>query len=578
MWTPQVDAEPRHVPPRGTGMKNMNKETCTGVIFLCLLVLRSPERATAQVDFGAPTTYSVGTLPIAIVVGDFNGDSKQDIAVANSGSNDVSILLGKGDGTYQPAMNFPAGNNQQSIAIGDFNGDGKLDLALLQESTSGASNVGILLGKGDGTFQAPNTTALTAFAGRMVVADFNLDKKSDLAVSNYDPSCPPPSCLGVFLSNGDGTFQTAKEMVVPFAIRTLVAVDFNGDGKPDIAAGSPGQISILLGNGNGTFSQGATLMAPFHSPYSLLPADFNQDGKIDLLVGAGPNCAIKGCTPSIISVFLGNGSGTFQAAQLVAGGPSPGPYNPLVGDFNGDGNLDVAYVDPQLGQVIVLGNGNGTFSLAIPIGIGTTPSFAGDLNGDKLSDLVVIGPTANTVSVFLNTTPNFTLSAQPTSISTQAGQQVSSVTTLNAQNGFSESVTLSCAVTGPAPLPTCKVSPSPVTLGSTPATSTLTIAAPSLSSALALPKADGVGRSLCAAVLPFPALFTLLGLIARKSRKPRSLWLLGGSVVLFALLAGCGGGSGGGNSTPPQPQNYTVTVTAASGALQRSTTVALTVQ
>src|SRR4029077_1641654 len=157
-------------------------------ISLSLLMMGNPSHL-AGVDFAPATSYPVGTSPAAVAVGDFNGDGKPDIAVANTGSSNVSILLGNGDGTFQSAVEFNAGNSPSTVAVGAFNGDGKLDLAVFQRGSNGApGSVSILLGNGDGTFQTPKTLALTSTASAMAVADFNLDNKSDLAVSDFDPS------------------------------------------------------------------------------------------------------------------------------------------------------------------------------------------------------------------------------------------------------------------------------------------------------------------------------------------------------------------------------------------------------
>src|SRR6476660_5801298 len=123
-------------------------------------------RMSLAVEFAPAKTYATGTSPIAVVFGDFNNDGKPDIAVANSGSNNVSILFGNDDGTFQPAQNFDAGNSPSAILLGDFNGDGKLDFALFQtgdpdHATTGS--VSILLGNGDGTFRQPTNTALSEF-------------------------------------------------------------------------------------------------------------------------------------------------------------------------------------------------------------------------------------------------------------------------------------------------------------------------------------------------------------------------------------------------------------------------------
>src|SRR6516225_6414802 len=123
------------------------------LVTLCLQTLIVAGSAEAQnVSFIAPRAFAAGVAPFSVAVGDFNGDGILDLAVANEGSNNVSVLLGNGDGTFQAAVNYTAANEPFSVAVGDFNGDGIQDLAVANESSN---NVSVLLGRGDGTFQAP---------------------------------------------------------------------------------------------------------------------------------------------------------------------------------------------------------------------------------------------------------------------------------------------------------------------------------------------------------------------------------------------------------------------------------------
>ncbi|PYM87134.1 MAG: hypothetical protein DME09_00365, partial [Candidatus Rokuibacteriota bacterium] len=149
--------------------------------------------------------FAVGTSPFSVAMGDFDGDGKPDLAVANGGSNDVSVLLGNGDGTFKPAKNYEAGlgGGPLWVAVGDFNLDGKLDLVV---ANSSSDSVGVLLGNGDGTFRPSVTFPAGGTAPQSVaVGDFNGDGKPDLAVASYYSNN-----VTVLIGNGDGTFQTAR--------------------------------------------------------------------------------------------------------------------------------------------------------------------------------------------------------------------------------------------------------------------------------------------------------------------------------------------------------------------------------
>jgi uncharacterized repeat protein (TIGR01451 family) len=266
-----------------------------------------------------------------------NNDGKLDLVVPNVGDNSLSILLGNGDGTFAPAVNYSVGNSPEAVIAGDFNGDGNVDLAVANYYSN---NVSILLGNGNGTLQTPVNYSVPGVAVSLTSADVNGDGKADLIVPNNSFNN-----VAILLGNGDGTFQAAVSYGAGSGPSGAAVADFNGDGKLDIAVSNSysDTLSILLGNGDGSFQTAVSYNAPYGSE-SLTIDDVNGDGKADVVVSnTGSNS---------ISVFLGNGNGTFQTAINYPAGS--GPTQTVVSDFNGDGRADLAVVDFYGSQVLVM--------------------------------------------------------------------------------------------------------------------------------------------------------------------------------------------------------------------------------
>jgi hypothetical protein len=333
-------------------------------------------RPTSAIALTTPAAFAIGSSPVSVATGDFNSDGKLDLVVANMFTNNVSMLLGNGDGTFQIHVDYATDTAPAFVAVGDFDGDGKLDLAV---ANSSSNNISILLGNGDGTFQAAVNYVAGSSPFSIALGDFNKDGNLDMAVANQGSSN-----VSVLLGRGDGTFRPAVNYSAGSGPSFMAVGDFNSDGKLDLAVANTGSdnVSVLLGNGDGTFQ----LPSNYNSgagPRSLTLGDFNGDGNLDLaMANQGGNN---------VSVLLGNGNGTFRPAVSYDVGSTPTSL--VTGDFNGDGKLDLAVANIQSGNVsILLGLGDGTFQTASNYGSGLSPVgvAAGDFNGDGRLDLAVI--------------------------------------------------------------------------------------------------------------------------------------------------------------------------------------------
>ncbi len=399
--------------------------------------------------FQAPTSYGVGTLaPTQVLVADVNGDGKLDLVVP--GSN-IFTLLGNGDGTFQAPVQSTT-NISSQLVLGDFNGDGKQDLAGISFQTDSftheltSASLQIYHGNGDGTFNFPTQTPLSSRVHSIAAGDINSDGKLDLAIASqsWSPNLPVAntptiltSSVSVLQGNGDGTFQAPMVYAADSVAMNLpvggvqhftdagdvTMGDFNGDGRTDIAVvnnldtpkyqvvlgnallGQPGgtefvgftsqvgSVSMFLGNGDGSFQAPRNSMTG-SSPGKLVVTDFNGDGRPDLGIGANAG----------VNVLLANGDGTFQLPETFAG-VMPSDKAALthlamvVGDFNGDGHPDIATSDGH----ILTGNGDGSFQGVSVAEAGLYPGgqAVGDFNGDGIPDVAIASDSDATVTIFL---------------------------------------------------------------------------------------------------------------------------------------------------------------------------------
>jgi hypothetical protein len=354
----------------------------------------------------ASSSAATGSSPYAIATGDFNGDGIPDLAAANYSGNTVTILLGKGDGTFTAtAVSPPTGSYPGSVAVADFNGDGIPDLAVANENSN---TMTILLGGGDGTFTQSASPSTGNEPDSIAVGDFNGDGIPDMAVANeYSNN------VTILLGNGDGTFTQSASPAVGSYPRSVATGDFNGDGIPDLAVASElnTSIAILLGNGDGTFTASPTSPLAGSDPSSIVIGDFNEDGIKDL--------AVANESSDTVTILLGNGNGTFTPAASPTTGYEPASI--AAGDFNGDGKVDLAVSNYLSNSVtLLLGNGDGTFTAAATQSTGIEPwgIVAAPFTRTGSPGLAVANYGSNTITV---------LSAQLTQTATATASSVSPV-------------------------------------------------------------------------------------------------------------------------------------------------------
>ncbi|WP_276356640.1 FG-GAP-like repeat-containing protein [Cohnella caldifontis] len=396
----------------------------------------------------------VDSQPLSVASGDLDGDGKADLAVAHYGTDEISTLLGNGDGTLQAPVSYGLFNGPAAIAFADFTGDGNADLAV---ANSHSHKVSLLWGNGDGTFRPGAELALldsSAYLLSLAVGNFDQDAAGhwDLAVGYKNPFTSE-GYVTIFLGNGNGTFQSEKTPVWlgtnvdPNSLAVVdwfkggspeiayvdslnqsvnflnwdsvagnyfafgsyptgsnpgpvIAGDFDSDGNPDLAAANKGSdnVTVLLGKGDSNLKSSADFPAG-NNPVSLAANDFNQDGVPDL--------AVADSGSKDVSILLGNktngaadGSFTLQPAANPVGPAGSYPASIAAADFNGDGNPDVAVANynalPFHDVSVLLGNGDGTFQAAADYGFGpanaaadSSAVAAADLNGDGKSELAV---------------------------------------------------------------------------------------------------------------------------------------------------------------------------------------------
>lgn len=347
-----------------------------------------------QVGWGQ--TFVIGSAPSAamtpysVIAKDFDGDGDLDLAVANYGSNNVSILLNAGAGMYLAAINYAVGLNPMSITSGDFDNDGDTDLAVANYSSA---NVSILLNTGGMFAPAVNYAAGTGPTS-VTAGDFDGDGDTDLAVTNW-----VSNNLGILLNSGGSVFAMAVNYGVGVQPWSAAVGDFDADGDLDLAVANYAStnISVLLNTGIGTYST-AISYGVGTNPRSVIARDIDGDGDLDLVTANNGSANV--------SVLRNMGGGIYGAAMNYSVGINP--HSVASGDFDGDGDFDLVTANNSGNNVSILWNGGGgLFALAINYGAGASPISAatGDLDNDGDIDLAVANQSGNTVTILRNQPP-----------------------------------------------------------------------------------------------------------------------------------------------------------------------------
>ncbi|MCC3572024.1 DUF4347 domain-containing protein [Microcoleus sp. PH2017_34_RAT_O_A] len=373
-------------------------ETSTGKIatplVFALEVLAGYEHVLNS--FKPATNFPVGSNPVLVDVGDFNGDGIKDLAVANSnaaggGTSGTSILLGNATGGFNPATNLTQGGN--ALAIGRFFGSNRDGLVV----DNGNGSLTLFLG---GLASSTNISLNpTSRANYIAATDFNGDGLTDLAVATTRATGVPNtnSAVSILLQNLDGTFSAPVNSLVGIQPTSIAVGDFDGDGKQDdlaVTSRTANTVSILLANNSGVFTNGPTIPVGT-GPYSIVVGKFDADNTDDL--------AVNNNTPNNTSILLQKNPGTFTTApNLVASGFV------AAGDIDGDGKPDLAFTGGAKGVSVLIGKGNGEFSTPIDFPVGSANSYptsvvVKDIDGDGALDIAATNFSDNTVSVLLNT-------------------------------------------------------------------------------------------------------------------------------------------------------------------------------
>ena len=365
----------------------------------------APSAVGPTPSFGGPKSYGAGRYPFAVAIGDLNADGKLDLAVANYGASTVSVLLNRGGGRFRAKVDHATGPHPSSVAIGDLNGDRKADLAIANQGTEDkpGATVSVLLNKGDASFEAKRDFQTGRAPRSVALGDLNGDGKPDLATAN---DLSNTGTASVLLNTGDGTFESPVDYATSAGAYTVAIGDLNDDRMPDLAVADERGVSVFLNSGNGSFATRLHYNTGGDFAISVTLGDLNGDSKPDLAVGN-----IGGDYK--VSVLVNRGDGTFSLKRYDAGAGYSVAMGDLNGDRKPDlvatdslnGPDESCDAGDGTAVYVLVNRGDSRFArLAYDTGCDPVSIAIGDLNGDGKRDIATANNGANTVSVLMNAT------------------------------------------------------------------------------------------------------------------------------------------------------------------------------
>ncbi|MDO7850967.1 T9SS type A sorting domain-containing protein [Hymenobacter convexus] len=395
---------------------------------LGLLAMSSAAHAQTAATFAPAATYSTGTasLPYNVALGDLNNDGRLDLVTVNQGPETAGILLGQAGGGFGAAVAYSIGTNSRpvAVAVGDVNGDGNPDVVT---SNNGSNSVGVFVGNGTGglspvvTYATGTSSSPNSAPAYVALGDVNGDGRLDIVVANN-----LTASVGVLLGLGGGGFAAVTTYSTGVGSQPVgVALgDVNGDGRLDIVTGNslPGTVGVLLGQAGGGFGAVASYSDGLSRPTTVALGDVNGDGRLDVLVDHE--------TLNTVGVLLGQAGGGLALAGTYSTGTNSMPTAAVLGDVNGDSQLDIVTVLAAGSAGVLLGQGNGSFGAITNYSAGAvnTPigGALGDVNNDGRLDIVTVNNSSNDASVLLNTTAAAALTL--TSLNPTSGAVGTSIT------------------------------------------------------------------------------------------------------------------------------------------------------